>query len=539
MPWILYRHITKELLRLLVVSATVLVLLISFAAALRPLTEGLLGPWTLLKYVLYSAPTTLALVMPFAGAFASTMVFNRMAGDNEIVACAASGMSYRALLLPVFALGWVLTVGLLLVSSWLVPLFFQKTTAMLERDLVSVVVRQVQAGRPVKIPGRDGYVLFANDAQLAPDFPASEDLPRVMLRGVAVGRFDSDHQLRDLHVAEQADIYIRHRDGQTMASLRLANLMSFDPATGTYGGARKTDTLPIELETPRKHNLKFYSWPELKRLRERPERYDRIWRRKHRLAAAMSQSWIVGRIESALAAPASEVTLDGTDGPVVISAPKSSRVGSVLELHADGTTPVRVRRRSRDRIIDVEAESAVVSASADRQDDEPRLTLDLERVAIADQPLKKELSFSGLAWPEPVLQSLMALSPQELRQRVTDGMADEVAVHKAFNALIASIEKLNRKIFAQVNERSALSVASLLVMVLGALLSMKMRGTMPLVVYLVSFLLASIAVFITRSGENVASDPEYHVVAGAFTVYLGDLMLAGVIVFIYMRLARN
>ena len=110
MPWTLYRHILKDLTKLLTMSLLVLVLVIAVAVAIRPLTKGQLSALTLIKFIGLSAPTILDIALPFASAFASTLVFHRMISDNEIIACRASGMSFRMIFAPVAFLGLLLTV---------------------------------------------------------------------------------------------------------------------------------------------------------------------------------------------------------------------------------------------------------------------------------------------------------------------------------------------------------------------------------------------------------------------------------------------
>ena len=70
MPWTLYRHILKELLKVMVPTTVVLVLVISFAAAIKPLADGLLEPRALVRFVLFLTPTMLQFALPFAAAFA-------------------------------------------------------------------------------------------------------------------------------------------------------------------------------------------------------------------------------------------------------------------------------------------------------------------------------------------------------------------------------------------------------------------------------------------------------------------------------------
>ena len=111
MPWTLYRYILKDLLKLLVFTTVVLTVVISFAASIKPMSEGLLSPGSMFRFIIYTVPTMVQFAVPFAGTFAGTMVFNRMVNDNEILACAAGGISYRALLVPVISLAGVLASG--------------------------------------------------------------------------------------------------------------------------------------------------------------------------------------------------------------------------------------------------------------------------------------------------------------------------------------------------------------------------------------------------------------------------------------------
>lgn len=166
MPWTIYRYILRELIKLMALSAVVMVTMISFAAAIKPMSEGLLGAGSMLKFVGYSSPTMLSFVLPFAGAFASTFIFIRMASDNEILACSASGMSYARILAPVAALGLCLTMGLFYLSNFVVPGFYRAAAETLESDLMTVLVNQLNQNRP--FTEIDGYVLYADNATQMP-----------------------------------------------------------------------------------------------------------------------------------------------------------------------------------------------------------------------------------------------------------------------------------------------------------------------------------------------------------------------------------
>ena len=53
MPWLLYRYILRELLKVFALTASVLVLIIAFGAAIKPLAgDDLIGPAQTAKYIL-------------------------------------------------------------------------------------------------------------------------------------------------------------------------------------------------------------------------------------------------------------------------------------------------------------------------------------------------------------------------------------------------------------------------------------------------------------------------------------------------------
>ena len=551
MPWTLYTYILRELVRLLALAAAVLVVLISFAAATKPLSDGLLGPWTLLKFILYSIPTTLTVVMPFAGAFASTLVFSRMASDNEISACATSGISYRSVLLPVFALGWLVAVALYLLSNWMVPWFFRQTALMLERDVMSLVVSQVRAGRPVALPGRRGYVLYANDAEEREPPVAEGDVVAaqrlIMLRGVAIGVFDRAEQLRDLYTAEKADVYVFREGDRTRASMRLRNVLLYDPATGTYAASRDMPVLPIDLPSPIGDDLRFFSWVQLRELSRQPQRFDRVRRRHRQLAARVAGSRLEALINDGLAGGAAAVhLLSGGGDRLEVRCPRVERVASGLELVGSADAPVRVRH-----VIDgapsaeIESPLAVLEIELDETMVEPRLTLELETARVRDlRPgdrvsEKRKLVFRRLRWPEPLVGPLHDMTPGALSREAERWFPGDAAVNRAHRQLGQMIVKIRHKIFARVHERAALAVASLLVLLFGAVLSVRLAHSMPLVVYFWSFLLALTAVLITRSSENIASDPAYPPALGLAMVWSGNLLLLVAIAVVYRRLARN
>jgi len=83
-------------------------------------------------------------------------------------------------------------------------------------------------------------------------------------------------------------------------------------------------------------------------------------------------------------------------------------------------------------------------------------------------------------------------------------------------------------------------VACLLVLLMGAVLSIKLRDRMPLVVYFWTFLLAFVAVVVINSGDNLADSNSSRGLWMALTViWLGNVMLVTALGLNYWKLSRT
>ena len=125
MPLLLFRYILRDLFRVVMLTTAVLVSVIAFGAAIRPLADDhILGPGKIAVYIILATVPMLQFALPFAAGFASTITFHRMTSDNEFVAIAASGISYRKVLFPVILLGLILTGVMVFLTQSMIPKFW-------------------------------------------------------------------------------------------------------------------------------------------------------------------------------------------------------------------------------------------------------------------------------------------------------------------------------------------------------------------------------------------------------------------------------
>ena len=155
MPWRLYRYMLIDMLRQFALTAVVLVIVIAFGAAIKPLSnDSLISPLEAAKFVGFAMIPMLQFALPFAAAFAVTLTFHRLSQDNEIIAMAVSGQSYTRILAPFAAIGLALTLFLGLLTQWVIPSFIGKMTQSLAADMPKMLTRSIQLHWLLKvIPG--------------------------------------------------------------------------------------------------------------------------------------------------------------------------------------------------------------------------------------------------------------------------------------------------------------------------------------------------------------------------------------------------
>ena len=112
LPYTLWLYVLGDLWKLVALTTGVLVTVIAFAAAVKPLADGKLGPEDTLTFMLMAMVPMLQYALPFAACFGATLAYHRLATDNELTAVHAGGVSHRAMLVPAVLSGLVLA-GLL------------------------------------------------------------------------------------------------------------------------------------------------------------------------------------------------------------------------------------------------------------------------------------------------------------------------------------------------------------------------------------------------------------------------------------------
>ena len=568
MPWTLYRYILKDLAKIFCLVTAILLLVVSFATAVKPLNEGLLEPVGILRFICYTMPTVLTIILPFSGVFAVTMVFCRLVADNEMTAAQASGLSTRLVLLPVLVVGLVLTLGTFYLNNWVVPIFYRKVASLLEQDITDLLVKHIGQQKAVELS--DGVMLYAERCQVQPAAgspsarvlgpAAREGQRRIMVRGVVLGQFSPDGQLLREATAEAADIiFDQEPDGSKSIQMWFESAMAYDPARGVVQLPGTVKSSRMYLRSRFRDDPKFLAWNQLIGLGRDPDRYDRVRERSMSLARAIAGHQVLRDLAATLGQggqvdlnvehrqsyklSAPQVAWQGSQSLVLRSLPGLpvrlgvTEAGTVHSAIAADLASVRIAVESFDPLVRL----APADAHA-----EPVIELMFERPLVWDlqqpgPPVRHTTIRKRVTWPVPVAGPMSRYRASQLLAMLEPGQPYHGirAINLEAQRLKRNLDRLRRKIVAQINLRGASATAVVLFLMTAALLSLRMGRRLPLVVYFWTFLITIAVVVIIHSGENLMTNLDLAIGAGLAVSWMGTMLLGVVVVMLYGLVTRR
>ncbi len=560
MPWTIYKYILIEVLKTLVPSVLVLLTVISFAASVGPLSRGFINAESVPIFVFYMAPSMLQFALPFSAAFAGTIVFNRLANDNEILACRACGISYAKIMMPVVFLGLVLTIGMVFLSNWIVPEFILRAEKMATRDITMSLVNTIKQGREFVID--DKFALYAKNAVIedSPESSPTQEEIRpsqlIKLQDLVFGQMDDEGELYQYGTAEQADFYVYRAPEEAWLMMFFKGVSVEDQDSGKMR-FEEGKNFRVQLKNFFKDQLRFLTIDQIRQMGEEPEKYDRVRKRKHALAQAASRQRVFQMMQREMdAGNAAELLMPDQVGKCVI---KNGRIISEDEFglkivgHEDKPLvvaftlkdlPLKTYTTNKAVYLNVDYKDSKKFLAALTDDDfEPRISLAFEDVhvsAVVENSLKSYVE-NGLRLSEPIYSHYYdELDVKQLIQHVKMEFPGAKGVDDSVMNLDNLLTTMYRRVNGELNLRMANAFSCALILLLGCVLCIRGEGQMPLVIYLKTFVLALVVLILTHRGLKMSIDPKASsVMPGLFLLWAGNTLLLILISFNYWKISRN
>lgn len=546
-----------DLVRIKLLTATVLVSVIAFGAAIRPIMQNLLGAEDLLQFVTLASVPMLQFALPFAGAFAGTIVYARLAADNEILAMSSAGLCYRRILMPAIGLGLVLFVAMAILLDAGVPRFWTSMQRLITRDVTRLFVGAVERGEALVI---DNTQLYADEVAV---IPGSADgigpTSRLALVGVAAIELGPDGRPVTEFTAELATVDVYRENDSAYLKLLFRNATAYNSEEGALVSVPQAEPEAIDLGKGIRLKPKDLDLRGLIGVWRDVEHYHAVAEPRARAIAALGAvdcwSCIAERLES--------------DGAVRLVDANGRRAFEIRNARVEGEKLV-ARKGATLELVELDRGSAgrraEVSEAILRPDPRAREgELAFELVVSGDRAVAQTVDNRGNTngrWP-PRLTSLMpsACAITDRSARSVDELSAEASALasngamngadaqvnpilraqtnaiSATNAMNESVRVVRADIVARIVQRINQSLCAPLMLILGAVLAIRLRGSNPLQVYLLAFIPSIVAVLLISGGEQMLRESTS--VLGIFIATSGNIGLASMILIAYRQVARN
>lgn len=598
-PRTIWWYVTLDMWKLLLLTTAVLAAVIAFAMAVKPLADGKLGPLEAIKLMGLAMIPALQYVLPFAACFGATMAYHRMSVDNEVTACYAGGISHKGLLFPAIASGVVLAAMVWGLANYAIPHFFREMAKVVSADATRLIVSKIERGEAVPLGDALIYadkVVVQGPEEGAESTGAYE---RLWLGGLLMVRLDKQGNITGQGSAKSASVWLKRIAGEgderpsTQVIIKPKDFVGVGATTRGGGSDAVTSfTVPNALAD----NPKFLTYGELNDLYDKPEAIDKVERARRALALTLAQRETIERVREALRTTGrAEFVTPFGDRVALLAAElrptrrDGKRVANILNVvpptaPSGGKKPIIVERIAADgRVVRQNAASAYVRlpASIDPQRPGVYITIHMEDVVadvvgdeaeapagLLDEEIEtretekggggavkermvEDLQFvaagmhkgapgGGGATAESVLKEKMAASTGSLMrdadQRISVRALDADVLRRPSDALSYEVSKLLREVLSKQHERWAMSIACLVMVILGAVMALRLRDALPLTVYVWAFFPALVAMVAISGGQQMTYK---HGAIGLVLLYAGVLALGIYAAWSFRRVARH
>jgi lipopolysaccharide export system permease protein len=157
-PGILDRYILGQLVRTFALALVTITVIFSLFVVMAEATRQGLAPQEVLALLPYLVPGSLPYTVPVSLLFAVSVVYGRLAADNEVIAIKSAGLSAGRVLNPGLFLGVALSIALFAMSSEVIPRANNAFRAILFGSVEDSFFRYLKKERELNKPKVPFYI---------------------------------------------------------------------------------------------------------------------------------------------------------------------------------------------------------------------------------------------------------------------------------------------------------------------------------------------------------------------------------------------
>jgi lipopolysaccharide export LptBFGC system permease protein LptF len=515
LPWLIWRFLLADLIRLGILATAALVGLIAFAFAVRFLAEGRIDVAGAVRLMAMAVVPMLQYALPFACGFAATLAYHRFAADNEATAASAGGISHRRVLAPALFIGLLLSAGLFFMAHQVIPLFLRSIEQTVTRDLTGVFVRAIERGEAVRL---GAFEIHASEVAKAGPDPAVGATERLRLRGVLAAQVTDAGEVRGYVSADEVGVWLFEQElaGENIASAQLVFKGASGEGQGDLIQGGTIASQRVRIPSTFVDDPKYLTYQRLAALRTNPESIPRVDQLRRGLQLRLRQQEAFEIIRSELRTRGN-TTLARLGGERLELAAADLRddAGRWLLVSPEAGTVTITRRLASGSALRVAASAAWIEPEDPDQGPTEggallRLVYDpTARVSSAESaetesiPALSPQTVSVKHDHEDATPTVSAALAQARDRLAAPGIPAREQLATAAKALAARVADLQREVTSKMHERAAYALACLFIMLCGAITALRRQSSLPLPVYLWSFFPALASVITISAGQGL------------------------------------
>jgi len=533
MVFTLHRYIFREAFKVFVLAAVALTLMMSLGSILRPVAEYGVGPQQVVHLMGYFLPITLTFVLPIAALFAAALVYGRLASDNELDACKASGVSLLTLVYPGLALAIMVAIANLILSFHIMPVFVQRAEKSLKADAQRIIFRNIQRRGYYKSPD-NRYLIYADQANSQNN----------TLSGVVITEV-KDNAIKRIITAENARVHFNPHKRFNEVQITAYNTYQID--AGDEGGF-SVEWMSLSKEFPSLigDDIKFKKIEEMKRIQVDPMRFYPIEKLARETYAQFTTELLAEDIADKIADSAiSFYKLHSGERLVEFTAGRCSvRDEKKVELSGE-VVVIEFDAASRQLLCTLRTTKALLHIEGDEL--APTLTMELYNAAWkradGSEGLTQRHIIRGLVLPKAVMDKfttedvLKAISPASIISALQKGPSPELKSLQ--NKLQRKIQRTLVKIKAEIHSRLVFGIGCVSLIMIGIGLGIILKGGHLLSAFGTSSVPAAVLIVCIMMGKNITKNPGSRAGSGIVLMWAGLVLLSLLAVVIYRKLLKN
>jgi lipopolysaccharide export system permease protein len=292
---ILQRYVMGEVFRAFALALmTITCVFVLLTVMTRAASAGL-GPYEIFRLVPYMIPGSLPYTVPVSLLFAATVVYGRLASDNEVIAVKTAGLSAMVLLWPSILLALILSLALNQASATAIPTANNMAKKVIFENIEDFFYKRLKMDRSFDVKSWPFFIKVEDVRDrvlIKPTFKKRSEKPEMAL-AIPRGPDAEDPVAWDMIVqASKARIKFDFENRKVRVYFENANVRKSGPDL-SEGTLRETQ---VEFEIPGKGQLETYKMIEEMtvdemKAKEAEYREKIVMERKRQAVAA---AWYIG-----------------------------------------------------------------------------------------------------------------------------------------------------------------------------------------------------------------------------------------------------